>query len=500
MVAKQNVYITLTGKDNVSKTLKNVSTGFKRLRSGASAVGGALLKVGAIAATAAAAIAGGIIAATKAAADEEKGIKSLNAAIASNVKGRTDLVKVEEQVAAQQKKLAFSDGEIRSSLQALLPFTKNTAKAFEIQAVAADLARAKNISLEEASVTIAKAMNGSTRATKELGIALPKTATQAQILGAIQAKVAGQADAYANSTEGQFTKLKNSFDDITETLGAQFLPIANDVAKWANETLLPAIEAALPTIISFGKSFIDGAAAIGRVVIPILQQVVQFVMTNVVPVLKDLAQRFFGPDGIAQSVMKVVGPIAQSLFPVFKSLIGIVGDIIGKIGNLVGVLWGDGKGPLAIAVKLIGGAFGVLGTILGAIGKAIGFVIDLIAKMVKAIVNSPLGQIIGAVGGFVGDLLSGTRAGGGPVSRNRAYLVGERGPEVFAPATAGRIIPNHRLAAPAMTSGAPGGISGGDLRGALSGMTVVMDGNVVGSLIDNRLATRIRGARTSTRQ
>jgi hypothetical protein len=51
-----------------------------------------------------------------------------------------------------------------------------------------------------------------------------------------------------------------------------------------------------------------------------------------------------------------------------------------------------------------------------------------------------------------------------------------------------------------MTSGAPGGISGGDLRGALSGMTVVMDGNVVGSLIDNRLATRIRGARTSTRQ
>jgi hypothetical protein len=182
MVAKQNVYISLIGKDNVSKTLKNVSTGFKRLRSGASAVGGALLKVGAVAATAAAAIAGGIIAATKAAADEEKGIKSLTASIAANVKGRTDLVKVEERVAEQQKKLAFSDGEIRASLQALLPFTKDTTKAFEIQAIAADLARAKNMSLEEASTTVARAMNGNTRATKQLGIELPKTAKKADIL------------------------------------------------------------------------------------------------------------------------------------------------------------------------------------------------------------------------------------------------------------------------------------------------------------------------------
>ena len=500
MTAKQNVYISLIGKDNVSKTLKNVSGGLKTLKSSASAVGGALLKVGAVAATAAAAIAGGIIAATKAAADEEKGIKSLNASIAANIKGRTDLTKVEDQVASQQKKLAYSDGEIRDSLQALLPFTKDVSKAFGIQSVAADLARAKNIDLTTASVTVAKAMNGSQRALKELGIELPKTASKADILAAIQKKVAGQADAYANSTEGQFTKLKNGFDDIIETLGAQFLPIANDVAKWANETLLPAIEQALPTIIAFGKSFIDGAVAIGRVVIPILQQVAQFVMTTVVPILQDLAKTFFGPGGIAESVMKVVGPIVQNLLPIFKNVIGVVGDIIGAIGKLVGVLWGDGKGPLAIAVKLIGGAFGVFGTIIGAIGTVIKIVIDLVSKLVKAIMDSPLGQIVGAVGGFIGDLLSGTKAGGGPVSANRAYLVGERGPEVFAPASAGRIIPNHRLSAPTMTSGSSGGFSGRDLRGALAGMTVVMDGNTVGSLIDTRLATSIRGARTSTRQ
>ena len=36
-------------------------------------------------------------------------------------------------------------------------------------------------------------------------------------------------------------------------------------------------------------------------------------------------------------------------------------------------------------------------------------------------------------------------AGGGDVLANRPALVGERGPELFMPRTAGRIIPNHEL-------------------------------------------------------
>jgi phage-related minor tail protein len=46
------------------------------------------------------------------------------------------------------------------------------------------------------------------------------------------------------------------------------------------------------------------------------------------------------------------------------------------------------------------------------------------------------------------------RANGGPVRRGGGYLVGERGPEMFVPSSAGSIIPNQRLAA--------GGGRGGD--------------------------------------
>jgi chromosome segregation ATPase len=38
------------------------------------------------------------------------------------------------------------------------------------------------------------------------------------------------------------------------------------------------------------------------------------------------------------------------------------------------------------------------------------------------------------------------RALGGPVTAGRTYTVGEMGPELFVPASSGRIIPNHRMA------------------------------------------------------
>jgi len=46
----------------------------------------------------------------------------------------------------------------------------------------------------------------------------------------------------------------------------------------------------------------------------------------------------------------------------------------------------------------------------------------------------------GVLGAFLG--LSGTRANGGPVSAGGAYLVGERGPEIMVPRSAGTVLPN----------------------------------------------------------
>ena len=53
-------------------------------------------------------------------------------------------------------------------------------------------------------------------------------------------------------------------------------------------------------------------------------------------------------------------------------------------------------------------------------------------------VNAFLGGLPGGFGGMF-------RAEGGPVTKGRGYIVGERGPELFTPGASGKITPNHQL-------------------------------------------------------
>lgn len=59
------------------------------------------------------------------------------------------------------------------------------------------------------------------------------------------------------------------------------------------------------------------------------------------------------------------------------------------------------------------------------------------------------GKSGGGAGTFVGDILGsvfgGARAIGGPVAGGKSYLVGERGPEIFTPASSGNITPNDKI-------------------------------------------------------
>ena len=90
---------------------------------------------------------------------------------------------------------------------------------------------------------------------------------------------------------------------------------------------------------------------------------------------------------------------------------------------------------------------------------------DLIRITIRMTVTGPLlanisslfspAGVAGAAGGgtnFLSGLFGGARAGGGPVSSGKAYLVGENGPEIFVPQSAGHISPNSMT-----TTGRSGG-------------------------------------------
>jgi hypothetical protein len=75
---------------------------------------------------------------------------------------------------------------------------------------------------------------------------------------------------------------------------------------------------------------------------------------------------------------------------------------------------------------------------------------NLLQSLAQLLINRAFQALLGGMfggggGGILGGLFGGFRAAGGPVNAGRAYIVGERGPEMIVPNRSGTVIPNHEL-------------------------------------------------------
>lgn len=145
------------------------------------------------------------------------------------------------------------------------------------------------------------------------------------------------------------------------------------------------------------------------------------------------------PIGTDAAVLEFSNNLTQALQNALQSGLEGIGE---SLGNL---LSGENFGE---------GILNVISSLLTAIGKAL--VAYGIAKEGIDKILGPGGIAIpgaAAIGIGVATIAAasllknfgGARAEGGPVSGNKTYLVGERGPELFVPNVAGTIVPNDEL-------------------------------------------------------
>jgi hypothetical protein len=104
---------------------------------------------------------------------------------------------------------------------------------------------------------------------------------------------------------------------------------------------------------------------------------------------------------------------------------------------------------------------------------------DLLERMVAQALAAKLGEALfgnfgstGQFGGLVGAIgaglgFGGFRANGGPVSAGRAYVVGERGPEIIVPRSAGTVMPNEALGGVTINNYVSAGVTRNELVAAL---------------------------------
>lgn len=195
----------------------------------------------------------------KAAADEQKNIEKMNTSLKANIpnwNGNTDAI---EGLIKKRENLAFSDDELRNSMALLVASTHDVGQAQDLQATAMDLARLKGVDLETATIALAKANNGSTKELKALGIAVDDSKDKTQVLAAIQKAAAGQAEAYAGTTNAKWETFMIKVQDVAEELGTALMPVMDALVSFLSDFVVPAIEAvvgAISKLIGFIKDAI----------------------------------------------------------------------------------------------------------------------------------------------------------------------------------------------------------------------------------------------------
>ena len=159
---------------------------------------------------------------------------------------------IEETVDRLEKLTSFDDSQIRSALSNAVIKLGDVNLAMKTVEVGMEVARARNIDLNDAVQRLSLGLLGNARGLKDLGINIKDFGDNAQltaeqklaILDTVLNKVKGSVDEFNKSTSGSMEKMKTSFENFKEAVGRELAPMVKDVTD-ATVTMLDKITDAM---------------------------------------------------------------------------------------------------------------------------------------------------------------------------------------------------------------------------------------------------------------
>jgi hypothetical protein len=119
----------------------------------------------------------------------------------------------------------YDDADIAASLQDLMVQTGNSAKATQALRVAMDLSAASGETLATSGQKVFQVMSGMTRSMREFGMTTRDGATDMDYLRDLGDKMSGSLGANLETLDGKARRMKTSWDNVKESLGAAIAPI-----------------------------------------------------------------------------------------------------------------------------------------------------------------------------------------------------------------------------------------------------------------------------------
>lgn len=364
-------------------------------------------------------------------------------------------------------KLGFDDEEAARSFSKLFAVTKSVTSSQNELQIAMDLARYKNISLEEATQKLIMVHSGATKELKLLGLAVNDNASALDNLKSIQKQVTGSAETFAQTTKGSMQIIQVEMDNLKETIGGALepafaklievvTPLLEKFADWASQNpdliaklilvggalagivaVLGTIGLVLPTIIAgvstLGTVFTILTGPIGLVVLAIGALVAAgvYLYNHWQEVEATLAQTW---DNIKQKAIDVWNGLKDFFMQYWPLLLAVFTGGLSLVVGLVVKNWDTIKNTTKQTWDGIAGIIsGVWEGIKTGIKDSINWILEKINSVIRA-VNDAMAKVGGKIGISTPQIPTiPLLANGGIVTKPTLAVVGEAGPEAVVP-------------------------------------------------------------------
>jgi hypothetical protein len=336
MVMAESRALTLKLLADISDLTKNLDKGTNEVEG----FGGKLADFGkkaglAFAAAAAAAGAYAIkigVDGVKAAIEDEQAQVKLAKALENSTGATQDQIKaVEANILKMSLSSGVADEQLRPALARLARSTGDVEISQKLLNQALDISIATGKPVETIANALGRAYDGNTVALGKLGIGLSaaelKTMSFTDVQGKLSELFGGAAAANADTFAGRLAILKVTFDEAKESVGAKLLPILQQLVTYVVDNIIPAIG-------RFAKIFEPVTQAIQDNKAELLA-FGQFIVTYIVPVLsKVLGGAFTVIANIANGVIDTIGFVIRGLNTLIQGAVAGINGLIGAYNSI----------------------------------------------------------------------------------------------------------------------------------------------------------------------
>jgi hypothetical protein len=185
--------------------------------------------------------------AVKAAAQDALAQEKLAETIRATTNATTaQIAGVEEYITATSIAVGITDDELRPAFSRLVRSTKDTEEAQRLLNLALDLSVAAGKPVETIANALGRAYDGNTTALGRLGLGLDQNLLKSKdneaIIKSLETTYGNFAEGAAETAAVKFERIRIATDEAKESIGAALLPIVQELSDYVLTTVVPNLE------------------------------------------------------------------------------------------------------------------------------------------------------------------------------------------------------------------------------------------------------------------